>query len=479
MADPVQSLNDGATLGRTLIHGGALRLLGYGGATLLSVLTAAITLRYLGPADAGLYYEVLSIVAIAGATSEAGLGAVGLREYSVLTEDQRGGFVVDLLALRTTLLSLSLIVTVIAVAPEGATVLWGTVVAGCAAVVLVAQGTLQIPLIARERMAAVAGIQLLIGVLGAGAVLLVISANGGVVLLVGVFLPGGIISSSVIALLIRSEVGLRPAVRVRNWWRILRPNLLYSVGAFLGVVWFRVGPILVARLASRQQAGFYGVAFRVSDAFETIAPLLLTVMLPRLSRAAHLSQDDGALDDVVSVLLRVMAFAGAAVALGVAVAAPTMVSMLGGPAFRQATGTLQILAVSLLPAFLLQTWGYTLLALRAHRHIVATMVLGSLCVGVLSFALVPRFGAEGEATALLISHLAVAAGYLVSVIRLRAKVNHQFTAIVGCALCAGLSWVAVRHVRLDDPARLAICLTIYLATTLALRIAPLHLLRRA
>ena len=89
--------------GGAAIRGGVLRVGGYLVGVLLTVVSAAVLFRYLGPDDAGKYVTVLAIVAIVGSMFDGGLHSLAIRETSVRRGDDRRAVISDLLGMRLVL----------------------------------------------------------------------------------------------------------------------------------------------------------------------------------------------------------------------------------------------------------------------------------------------------------------------------------------------------------------------------------------
>ena len=106
---------DSREAGGMIIRGGGLRFGGYVGVVALSVLSASLLTRHLGPVRFGEYTTVLSLVAVFAAITDAGMSAIGTREYAVREGAAREELMRDLLGLRM-LLTLVGVVCVLAFA---------------------------------------------------------------------------------------------------------------------------------------------------------------------------------------------------------------------------------------------------------------------------------------------------------------------------------------------------------------------------
>ena len=106
-SDPIEIL-DSPRAGALVIRGNALRLGGYAAGVALSVVSASLMIRHLGPAAWGGYVTVSSLIALVGGLSEFGLSNIGVREYVTLDHDERFTLVKNLMGLRLALTAVGL-----------------------------------------------------------------------------------------------------------------------------------------------------------------------------------------------------------------------------------------------------------------------------------------------------------------------------------------------------------------------------------
>src|SRR5919108_3783495 len=152
-SDPVDVL-DTPSAGGKVIRGGVLRGGGYAAGILLAVVGAALMTRHLGVVDWGRYVIVLSLVTIVGGLSEAGMSMIGVREYSVLSGNERDRLMRNLLGLRLTITAVGVAAAVVfaIAAGYGRVLVFGTLVAGLGLLVNSMQQTVSVPLSASLRL---------------------------------------------------------------------------------------------------------------------------------------------------------------------------------------------------------------------------------------------------------------------------------------------------------------------------------------
>ena len=119
--------------GGKVIRGASVRALGYGAGVALTALGSVFLLRYLGVDDFGRYATVMSLVAIVGGVTDAGLTAVGARELPLRqSEGERRQLLANLVGLRLVLTPLGVLLACVFafVAGYDDVLVFGTLLAG-------------------------------------------------------------------------------------------------------------------------------------------------------------------------------------------------------------------------------------------------------------------------------------------------------------------------------------------------------------
>src|SRR4051812_49172392 len=215
----VAEVLDSPEVSGKLVRGGTLRVLAYAGGLLGGLASPPLVVRHLGVVAYGRYATVASLIFIVGAIPEAGLSALGLRDYATLDTAGRASLVRNLVGLRIVLVTLASMLAVgfaLAVGYTDTMVL-GTLVMGTGAIFAAYLTTLQLPLQARLRLGWVSvndfTRQLAIAV---GMVALVIA---GASLLPFYFVVplSALIPLAITITLVHREIPLLPAFEFRYW----------------------------------------------------------------------------------------------------------------------------------------------------------------------------------------------------------------------------------------------------------------------
>jgi len=458
-ADPTAVLDD-TTAGARIVRGGLVRGGGYVASTLLSFVGIVLLTNHLGVARFGTYQTVISLIVVVGAITDAGMGTLGLREYSQLHGGQRAQLMRQLLGLRLALTAAGVSVAVALALTLGydGPLLLGTLLAGCGLVLTVVQTTLAIPLGASLRNEALTGLDLLRQILTVAAIALLVSAGSGVTALLGIPFAVGFVVVAATALLVRGAVPLVPAFQPRAWVALLRPALVFAMATTVGTVYTYGAQILTTVATSETQAGLFAVAFRVFIVTAAVPGLLVTVAFPLLSRAAR--DDHERLAYALQRLFEVTSVLGVGAVIGLVLGAPFVIDVMAPTEFAGSVTPLRILSLAMLSSFVLSTWGFALLSLHAHQAILRANLV-TFVVSVIAVVILASLdGARGAAIGAAIGEVTLAVGYLLALItgdaRFRPKIGRPIRAVV-CAIPA----LGVLALGLPSAAALFLGLAVY------------------
>ena len=408
---------DTPAAGSSVVRGGALRAIGFGLGTALSLLGFALVTRALGVAEFGRYQTVLSLITVVGAVTDAGMATLGVREYAQRPEADRRRLMRGLLGLRIALTVVGTAVAVLVAVSIGysTTLVLGTALAGLGLLLTVVQTTLSVPLSVNLRNGALTVLDLGRQVATVSGFVLGAALSAGVVWYLAVPIPVGLVLVAAVALMARGMISLVPSFAVDEWGRLLRVALPFAAATAVGTIYSYLAQILTAAMSTPTQTGLFGTAFRVYVVVGSVAGLLVSVAFPVLARAAR--------DDAVRFAYATRRLAetcwilGLGACLGTVVAAPGVVSVMAGSGYADAATPLRIIAATLLASFLAAPLGFALLSL--HRHallLLANAVALAVAIPTL-LILVPAHGASGAATATAIGDWTLIAAYAVALWR--------------------------------------------------------------
>jgi O-antigen/teichoic acid export membrane protein len=439
--DPRDVLREGEA-GPRVIRGAAMRAFGYLAGVLLMAAASVFLLRYLGVVDFGRYATVMSLIAIVSGITDAGLTAVANRELALRGRAERGVLMRNLIALRLVVTPIGVLGAVVfaLVAGYGATLVYGTALAGVGLLLANTQATMALPLSAELRIGALTAAELLKqAVLVGGIVILVV---GGASLL-GFFALQIVAGAAVLAvtpLLLRGSFVWRPAFNAPQWRSLVLEALPIGAGFALNVVYFRTLVIMMSLIATGRETGLFATSFRIFEIFFGLAGVVLPVAMPVLAAA----RSSGARLRYVSQRLTEVGVAVAVfLALVLAILAEPVLEVLGGDEYRDAAPVLRIQALALVPVFLGQAWQLSLIAIRKQSALLLANGAALMVVLGLGLILIPPYASIGAAVAALAAETVLALVLFVVLVRAEERLRPSLRFVWKPAAAAGIAALAV------------------------------------
>jgi O-antigen/teichoic acid export membrane protein len=463
--------------GAAAVRGGALRVGGYIVGALVSVLSAALLFRHLGRIGTGRYVTALSLVTIVAAFSDLGLTAVGVRELARSPVGERWALARDLLGLRTTLTLLGgLAVTAIAWGAYSPLLAAGVALACVGLLLQATQDNFALPLLLDLRLGAVSALDLARQLLTTAFIVALVLLGAGIVPLLAVSIPVGVLVLVATVRLVRGMRSLTPTFSWRRWRRFTRAMLPYSVAIAAGALYFRVSILLVSALASEVQLGYFSASFRIIEVLTVVPALLATSAFPIFARAAR--DDHDRLGYALGRVFEVALLVGAWVAVSIAVGAPLAISIVGGAQFGPAAPVLALQGVGLGAMFVSAVWANGLLSLGLYRQILLINVGALICNGALVAALIPVDGSRGAAIATASVEILASLVQALVVVRGRPRLRPSLRIVPGIALAAALGLLPLALGGLGVPtiARLLLSTALFGTTVALTRAFPAELL---
>jgi O-antigen/teichoic acid export membrane protein len=394
--------------GPAAVRGGVLRVGGYLFGAALSVVSAALLFRHLGVRDAGRYVTVMTLVALFGGLTEAGLSSIAVRELSASADPRTSTLMRDIVGLRIALSTVAALASVAFAAAVGysSLLIVGTALCAFGYVLQNVQVTWAAALAARLRFGWATTLELGRQAFTVAGIVVLVLAGAGLLSFLALAIPAGLAILVATAWLVRRDIPLRPRFDPAVWRRLLREVLPFAAATAVAALYFRVSLILVSLVTDERQTGLFGASFRIVEVFITIPVLIVGAALPIFSRAA--ASDPERLRFGIQRVVDTTTIFGAMLVLGIFVGASDIIAVVAGAQFSDASDVLQIQCLGLLGAFVSAVWGFALLSLGRYREILM-ITCGLLLVNVvLTLALAPAYGATGGAVATAIGEITFA-----------------------------------------------------------------------
>jgi O-antigen/teichoic acid export membrane protein len=199
-----------------------------------------------------------------------------------------------------------------------------------------------------------------------------------------------------------------------------------------------VDVLLLGVLAPRAQVGVYSAGYRLVLFVNTIATILASVLIPRMSRAGRTA---GELSDLVGRTFRLAGVVGLGMAVGGASLAGSAMSLLFGDEYASGGPVLAVLMVGAGFIMVSSTLGGIAIAVDRSRRYAQIMWAGVVLNLAVNLVAIPRFGILGAAWATMTTEAFL--GIAIAVVLWKDGVSQIVNALwVGrmaiCALVCGL-----------------------------------------
>jgi O-antigen/teichoic acid export membrane protein len=467
--------------GGRFLRGSGLRVIAYGSGLLVGLASTPLVTRHLGPTDWGHYITVTSVIVIAAALTEGGVGNLGVREFSTSGEAERRSFMSSLLGLRIvlSLLGAAGAFAFVLLAGYPRVLVEGT---GLACVGLVLEGvrvTLAIPLIARLRLGWLALSDFIGQFVTAVCMILLVVGGASLLPFYSVTIMVALVTLALMATLVRGEISLRPAFSPTRWRSLASDSVVYAAATTLGVIYFQIVVVAMSLLADKVETGYFSLSFRVLSLVNGIPWVLVASAFPILARAAR--DDHERLRYALQRLFDGSVVVGGFFSLCVIVGAPFAVAVVGGHKYHPSIAVLQILGVGVIGTFLVATWSFALLTLRLYRELIIVNGITVLVAVALSLLLIPSYQANGGAIVTATLEIVLALAYAVVLSRRRPDLRPSLRQIPRVALALAAAFAVAEALPVGAVVSVIAGGVVLLAGLLALRALPeefLQALRR-
>jgi O-antigen/teichoic acid export membrane protein len=467
------SLDDPST-GARVIRGSAYRTVGYGLMVLLALISTPLLTRHLGVVDFGRYVAVSTLMMILTLVADAGLTAVGIREYPNLSAEQRRELMRNLLGVRLVVAFSAVTVTVAILAAAGSedVIVAGSALAGAGVVLAMIQHTFTIPLHAELRLAFATVLEVLRAALVLVGIVVLIAAGAGLVPFLGVTVPVGVVVLLVTVIALRRSVELRPRLGQARY--LLRESIPAAAASTLSTLFYRVGVLMVSLLATATATGYFATSFRVVEAFVAVPPILVNAAYPALARFA--ATDRPRLVAAMQQLFDMSVILGVISAIAVAFMAQPAIDVIAGEEFQPAVDVLRIQSVALGGTFLVTLFSGGLWILREKRALVVGNVIGVIAAVVLTAILVPLADEQGAAAGMVAAEALLGVYLGRALLRAHPDLRPSLARLPRVALAAAAA-LAVWLVPIPDVPRAALAMAVLLGLMYALGVLPRELWR--
>lgn len=200
------------------------------------------------------------------------------------------------------------------------------------------------------------------------------------------------------------HISLRPVFAPREAKDLLRESLALMGVMVVGILYWRTDGVILSLVSTHAEVGVYGLAYTIAFNTEALSTFFLKSTLS--SATTLFSRDVAAFAHFLRRSVELMCFVAVPVAVVGAVLAGPLIGLFGDHAYvGRGTPTLGLLFVAVALRFVSATLGQGLFASHQQRFFFRLFVVALLLNIALNLALDIRFGAVGAGAALVCTEL--------------------------------------------------------------------------
>jgi O-antigen/teichoic acid export membrane protein len=301
-----------------------------------------------------------------------------------------------------------------------------------------------------------------------------VAADAGIVPFLALAGPTAGVALVLTALVVRDSVPLVPSFNVGRWRALLREVVPFAAATIVAAIYFRASLIVLELVSTKQETGYFGAAFRVTEVLLVVPNLMVGAAFPIFARAAR--DDHERLSYGVERVFQASLVLGGLLVVGLTLGAPFAIDVVAGDDFSPSADVLRIQAVALMCSFAATTLFYALLSLRMHRAILAIACTVLVVSVVLAATLGSAHGADGAAYATLASEVIGLAVALTVLARSHRSVVPSLAVVPRVALAVGAAMLVTLIPGLPSVAAAAAGGLIYVTVVWAVGAVPKELL---
>jgi O-antigen/teichoic acid export membrane protein len=186
------------------------------------------------------------------------------------------------------------------------------------------------------------------------------------------------------------------------WRMLLRVSLPFGATMIVNYLYFRLDVVLLSIISGTRDVAVYGLAYRVLEGLMVLPSYFMLALFPEIARIAEQRER---VDGIVRAALQAMEALALPLVVLFFVLAGDVIRVIGGGAYADAAWVLRILVLALGVSYLSGVYGHALPALGLQNLLFRwSLVILAVNLAV-NLALIPPFGVEGAAVAVVISEL--------------------------------------------------------------------------
>ncbi len=273
----------------------------------------------------------------------------------------------------------------------------------------------------------------------------------------------------------RKLVRIRLHIDRERFWVFVREGWPVALSVAFNLIYFKADTLILAATHPASDVGLYGQAYKVLEVLITFPAMLAGLLTPILA-AAYAQKNRERFGFVLQRAVHGLALLAFPLAVGTPFIARDVMLLTGGEAFVSAAPALTVLMLATAAIFFGNLFANTVVAVGAQRRMLwgyAAVAIGALVAYLLT---IPAHGMMAAAVVRVASEFVITGIAIALVLRVsgaRFRVTMLWRVLLACAVMAAGLWLTQAW---SMYARLALAVSLYGVTLLAIRAIPHELL---
>jgi O-antigen/teichoic acid export membrane protein len=224
-------------------------------------------------------------------------------------------------------------------------------------------------------------------------------------------------------------------------WSLLKQSYPFALGAFVGVLYFRINVVMLSLMKGDTAVGLYAAANDKVYGVVSIGIILAHVLFPTISRAFTESRET--LRELCERSVGYLIYLGLPSAVGMLIISKRVIEILHTPEYSPSALALAIMSPFIIFKFVAYALGVVLSSINRQKLRVVLDLGASVFTIILNLYLITKYSFIGACIATLVSEIALFSATYFAVSRFVPGLNLLRVSVRPLIACAGMAAVAL------------------------------------
>lgn len=191
------------------------------------------------------------------------------------------------------------------------------------------------------------------------------------------------------------------------WKKFLKESYPLGIAVFITFIYFKMDTILLSVMKSSSEVGIYNAAYKVIENITFFPAMLMGLIFPIMSQ--YIFTDFARFREISDKTFKVFVLTVVPLVIGAFFLSKSIIGLIGGSAFLEASPVLQILAFSLAMIFFGNFFNAVLIAGNMQKKLMFVLGFTAIFNIIANLILIPNFSYFGSAAVSVMTELIVVA----------------------------------------------------------------------